>query len=222
MMRKLFKRVVHPFLKIGLEYYYSKPRRFSYDGVSVLVHPDVFPPYFTFSTKILLNFLKEIDLKGKTFLELGCGSGIISLYAAKNGAQVTATDINNTALEHLKKAAKTNALRLEILNSDLFEQLNHRQFEYIIINPPYYPRNPDNLKEHAWFCGSNFEYFERLFKELPPYLHSENKTYMILSQDCDFLKINSIALKNKVVLTVLKKEKSWIESNYIYIAENLN
>ena len=90
------------------------------ESICVQVHPGVFPPHLTFSTKILLDFIKDIELKNKTFLELGCGSGIISLYAAKKNAIVTATDINETALEYLKKNAHKNNLFVTVQYSDLF------------------------------------------------------------------------------------------------------
>ncbi|WP_317163861.1 class I SAM-dependent methyltransferase [Flavobacterium phycosphaerae] len=82
-MRTFLKKITHPFLKLGLNAYYSKPRNYTYDGIQIKIHPDVFPPQLTLSTKILLDFIKESELKNKTFLELGCGSGIISLLAAK-------------------------------------------------------------------------------------------------------------------------------------------
>lgn len=82
-MRSFIKKITHPFLKFGLKLYYFKPRKYCYETICVKVHSDVFPPHLTFSTKILLDFIKPLELKNKTFLELGCGSGIISLLAAK-------------------------------------------------------------------------------------------------------------------------------------------
>jgi len=38
------------------------------------------------SKRHLLNFLKLGDLKGKTFLDIGCGSGLHSLAAWSSGA----------------------------------------------------------------------------------------------------------------------------------------
>lgn len=86
-LRTIIKKITHPFLKKGMEYYYKKPRPYSYNGITTIVHPDVFPPHLTLSTKILLDFISEIKLTQKTFLELGCGSGIISLYASQKGAK---------------------------------------------------------------------------------------------------------------------------------------
>ena len=150
-MRKFLKKITHPFLKFGLNWYYSKPRKYTYEDSFVMVHPDVFPPQLTFSTKLFLDFIKPITLQNKSVLELGCGSGIISIYAAKKGALVTATDINTTALEYLEKSAEKNKVKVEVKESNLFEKLGNRIFDYIIINPPYYPKNPKSVKEKAWF-----------------------------------------------------------------------
>jgi len=214
-MRRFLKKITHPFLKIALKWYYSKPRTYKYNGIKVLVHPSVFPPQFTFSTKILLDLIKPIDLKDKTFLELGCGCGIISLFAAKKGSIVTATDINEIALEYLKKATVINNLNVEVLNSDLFENLNNRQFDYIVINPPFYPKKSKNMKEQAWFCGENYEFFRTLFHQLPKYINN-NQVLMILSNDCDINTIQSIAKQNKLNFSVILKRRALLETNYIY------
>lgn len=216
MIRKLLKKIIDPFLSFGLKKYFSKPRVFQYEGIRVKVQPEVFPPYYTHSTKILLAFIKKVNLKDKTFLELGCGSGIIALFAAFKGAIVTASDINKVALKTLDEATVFNKLNVKTIYSNLFENLKGRSFDYIVINPPYYPKNPKNIKEQAWFCGENFEYFEALFSQIPAYISDKNKTFMILSEDCDFNKISVIAKKNQLHFYVLEKRKIWLETSYIY------
>lgn len=215
-MRKILKKITHPFLKLGYEIYYHKPRTFCYYTICVKVHPDVFPPHLTISTKILLDFLSEKELENKSFLELGCGSGIISLFAAKKGAKVTATDINTTALEFLTDNAQKNNLNLEIIESNLFHSLPNRTFDCIIINPPYYPKNPKNIKEQAWFCGEHFEYFEALFPQLKNHLIPSNETFMILSEDCELEKIKAIASKSDIAFTLVLEKKVVGEKNYIF------
>lgn len=214
-MRSFIKKIVHPFLKFGLNLYYSRPRTFCYDTICIKVHPDVFPPQLTLSTKILLEFIKELEFKDKSFLELGCGSGIISLLAAKKGANVSASDVNQTALAFLETNASKNSLKLKIIYSDLFDNLKNQTFDYIIINPPYYPKKPNNIKEHAWFCGENFDYFEKLFVQLTIYLASGN-CYMILSQDCEIEKIKAIAFRNAMTFELVFEKKSLVETNYLF------
>ena len=215
MMRKFIKKISHPFLKFITKIWHSKPRKYSYKGINVLVHPEVFPPHYTISTKILLDFVDGLEIENKTFLELGCGSGIISLFAASKGAIVTATDINDKAIEYLKTSSTQHNLPLTILHSDLFSELHHQYFEYIFINPPYYPKTPKNQKEQAWFCGENFEYFKKLFFQLSN-RNKKETIYMILSEDCDLLKIKAIANKYNFKLKLIFEKKVLQEKNYIF------
>jgi len=215
-LRSILKKITNPFLKAGLKFYYRKPRKYSYQDMEVLVHPEVFPPHLTLSTKILLDFISKLNLKDKTFLELGCGSGIISLFASKKGAIVTASDINKTALEYLEKASEENKLEVECVYSNLFENLEEKHFDYIIINPPYYPKKPKNIKEEAWFCGEDFEYFKNLFQQLPNFLSKENSTFMILSEDCEIERIKNIASKNNIAFNQVFQTKKVGETNTIF------
>jgi len=214
MIRQLLKKLTHPILKYGTQKWSSKPRLYTYEDIEVIVMPDVFPPHYTISTKILLDYIKPLDIKDKTLLELGCGSGIVALYAAKKEAIVTASDINNVALKALEKAAKKNSLELAILNSNLFNKLSQLSFDYIIINPPYYPKTPKNIKEQAWFCGENFEYFKSLFLQLSN--RNDKNILMILSQDCDIQKIKNIASLNHFQLDLELERTRFNEKNFIF------
>jgi len=218
-MRNYIKKITHPFLKLGLQLYYYKPRKYCYEGICVKVHPNVFPVHLTSSTKILLDFIKPFDLKNKTFLELGCGSGIISLWAKKKGAVVTASDINQIALKYLKAASVKNELAINCIYSNLFDNIKQKSFDYIVINPPYYPKQAKSVKEQAWFCGENFEYFELLFKQIGSFKKPVTQIIMILSGDCDIKTIKAIAKKNKLTFFVLEKKKQLFETIYIYKIE---
>lgn len=214
--RSFIKTVSKPILNTWIRHYYRKPRNYTYMGIKVVVDPSVFPPQLTISTKILLDFISELDLEKKTFLELGCGSGIISLYANKKGAIVTASDINEIALENLNEASIENNLEIQTIHSDLFEELSGKAFDYIIINPPYYAKDPIDIKEKAWYCGKDFEYFKRLFSQLSGYLSEDNRTYIILSEDCDIQRITQIADQNNIALEIILRIKKFGETSYIY------
>lgn len=218
MIRKLLKRLTHPFLKYASQKYFSKPRPYRYKGIEVLVIPEVFPPHFTISTKILLDYINQTDIKNKTVLELGCGSGIISLFAVSKEAIVTASDINTTALKTLEKATLKHGLELKIVNSDLFDDIKNQSFDFVIINPPYYPKTPRNIKEQAWFCGENFEYFQKLFLQLS---NRKDKTVlMILSQDCNIDQIKILATQQHLKLSIEQEKTSLAEKNFIFKISN--
>lgn len=205
-----------PLLQIFAKYYFRKPRPFSYIGIKGTVLPSVFYPIFTISTKLLMDFIDEHELKDKRFLELGCGTGMISTLAAKKGALVTATDINPAAIENVELNAVKNGVTLQSILSDLFEGISQQVFDYIIINPPYYPKEPLNKAEEAWYCGANFEHFEKLFYQLGSYFDETSQVYMILSEDCELEKIKSIAAEKKIDFEKVLQTIKQGEENYIF------
>ncbi|HEY0091492.1 MAG TPA: methyltransferase [Flavobacterium sp.] len=212
-MRSILKKLLSPFLQKAGALYVSKPRKYTYKNLSVVVQPGVFPPFLTISTKLLLDFVDNLDLEGKTFLELGCGCGIISILAAKKGALVTASDISTIALEALRTNSEANQTSIDVIHSDLFDSLGNKAFDFIVINPPYYPKNPTNIAESAWFCGENFEYFQKLFKQLP---QNSATVFMILSEDCEIETIKSLGQIQGFTLELISSKKVVAEENFIF------
>lgn len=60
------------------------------------------------STSMCLDFLSQMDLRGKTLLDVGCGSGILGIAACKVGAEVYACDTDETATQECQKNAILN------------------------------------------------------------------------------------------------------------------
>ncbi|MEO5570872.1 MAG: methyltransferase, partial [Bacteroidia bacterium] len=194
--RSIFKPFINKAIKPLIEIYLSKNRNYNYGDIQLIIFKGVFHPGLFFSTKILLDHLKQFNLTNKIFLELGAGSGLISIYASKRNAQVTASDISENSVKNVKLNADKNNAAFQIIHSDLFEKIPQMNFDFVLINPPYYNRQPNNEAEYAWYCGEHSEYFEKLFSELSGYIHRQSKVIMVLSEDCDLEKIKSIVLKN--------------------------
>ena len=66
-------------------------------GFRLTVPPTVFHPRIFITSEFFAGFLGTIDLTGKRVAEVGTGSGILALAAARAGAtDVVAIDINRT------------------------------------------------------------------------------------------------------------------------------
>jgi|SRR5215831_4225996 len=199
--------------------YLSKTRTYHYKDIHLQIPSSVFHPGFFFSTHLLLKQIKGLPLKNKMFLEPGAGSGLLSIYAAKQGAIVTATDINPLAVECLKQNASQNHVEIDVIASDLFDRVPSQKFDVIIINPPYYKKTPASFAEYAWNCGENGEYFQKLFYRLHDYVHMQTKTLMILCDGCDIAMVRSIANQNGFVMKTIYAKQNMIENNYIFSIE---
>ena len=215
-LRKRSLHFIHPLLKRLANIYLSKPRNYKHKGISVKVLPGVFHPGLFLSTKIFIEFLETIELKDKKVLELGAGSGLISLYCARKHACVTASDINTTAIEGIRQNALENNENVQVVLSDLFDSISVNEFDIILINPPYYAKTPKSIEENAWFCGSEFEYFYKLFNHLGKVASHHYTVFMILSEDCQINKILSIARENNLSSELVFSKKVKLENNYIY------
>lgn len=216
-LRPLVKPVLNRVLPPLTRWYLRKPRNFRHDGLHIEVLPGVFHPGLFLSSVFIKDHLREnFDLKGKAVLEIGCGSGFVSIWSARAGANVTATDISAQALACARQNGERNGVALEWIASDLFEALPPQKFDLIVVNPPYYPGQPEAEADHAWLCGPEFEYFQRLFAEMGAYRKVPGAVRMVLSEDCALERIGSIATEHGWTMREVDRRKRWAEWNYIF------
>ncbi len=88
-------------------------------------------------TALLLEDWQKTPLSGQRVLDVGCGAGVLSIYGAKNGHQMSAVDISATALAATQKTLTENACDAQVFASDMLSEVTER-YDAIISNPPFH------------------------------------------------------------------------------------
>ena len=112
-----------------------------WDGIFYATHPEVYDP--SDDTFLLARVVRDSVGPGDRFLEVGCGTGVVSIAAGQRGAQVTCTDANPHAVRLAYQNAKQNAVGVQALETDLMAGVPG-PFDAIAFNPPYLPTTDDD------------------------------------------------------------------------------
>ncbi len=90
----------------------------------------------TGSSTWLVDFTIRRD--SECTLDLGTGTGVQAMLAAKHSKHVVATDINPRALEFARFNAALNGIdNIEFVEGDMFDAVEGRTFDLILCNPPF-------------------------------------------------------------------------------------
>ncbi len=162
--------------------------------------------------------LKVMEVSpGERFLEMGCGSGLLSLHAAKAGATVKAADINPNAVECTRRNAARNNLRVEAVVSDLFENIQG-DFDVIAFNPPYLPEETRSTSwiEKSWAGGSEGgETAIRFLDEAWRHALPGGRIYLILSSLGGLTSVLKSA-RQRYDAEMIEERHMFFESIYAY------
>ncbi|KAA0001513.1 MAG: methyltransferase [Thermoplasmata archaeon] len=143
-------------------------------SIKIKVNSGVYPP-----SEDSYLLIECIDIGKEKVLEIGTGTGIIALHAAKSGADdVTAVDKNQKAVKNARENAEKNGINIDIKQSDLFSNVDG-MFDVIIFNPPYLP---SDKMEEAWEGGEEgIEITKKFLEDAARHLNPGGRIYIVLS-----------------------------------------
>lgn len=146
-------------------------------SIDIAEDPEVYPPS---DDSILLIESLDVVPKEKV-LEVGCGSGVVSIHCAKNGCYVTAVDVNPRAVELARRNAEANGTDIRVLESDVYGNVDG-VFDTIVFNLPYLPVDEEGLLAKAWSGGPDgLGPLPRLLDGAPDHLVPDGRVVVVVS-----------------------------------------
>ncbi len=150
-----------------------KPHHITFGDIDILVENTVFTPNprLTYSTSIILENLPE--LYNTRVADIGTGTGILAIQAAKKGANAVATDISSTAIQNALINIQKNKLieKITTVKADLLDGVDG-PFDFIFANIP--------ILEEVWeTVGVNTDsILKKLFKTAKEKLKPKGQMYV--------------------------------------------
>jgi len=138
-------------------------------------------PHWKIKMKDLVQVAKPE--KNEKILDVGCGYGLSAIECAKRGADVTALDISNKALECTKKIAKVKGAKLNTIKADCvkMEGVPEEYFDKVVYA---------NITEHL-LEEDTINSFKNAYKSLKKggkvVIYAPNKTHI-----SEYIRLKSI------------------------------
>jgi release factor glutamine methyltransferase len=186
--RRFLRRFIH-FFSYHLILARQSTRVTRAAGFRLTVRPTVFHPRYFLSSECFAEFITRLDLSGKRVVDVGTGSGILALAAARAGAEnVIAADINPNAALTAAENAHANGVgdRVSALCCNLLSAVAPRPvFDVILSSPPKHAGEPRNLADRGWHAGPNYRDVAALFDQSRDRLKPGGRLYIMVSSDSD-------------------------------------
>jgi methylase of polypeptide subunit release factors len=217
--RRLLRSTIH-----FLSYHFILKRRSirvaRVAGFRLTVRPTVFHPRYFLTSEFFAAYIARLDLSGKRVVDVGTGSGILALAAARAGAaSVVALDINPNAARTASENAQQNGLGDRVCGvcSDLLSALAPRPtFDVIISSPPSFPGEPLDLADRAWHAGPGYRDIVALFDQARERLAPGGRCYVLLSSHSDLKYLADLIERARFRARVVDERSILIESFILY------
>ncbi len=163
-------------------------------GLQVLVLPDVWSPAYDWSGRYFIENLAPVA--NRTFLDVGCGTGVISIFAARAGAErVVAVDVNREAVRN----CRLNFERFDIRNGeayviDSFDGIRGT-FDVIVWNAPHHDASPEGVLDRSC-VDEGFRDIRAFFAGIGVHLNVQGSIFFGYSDSGDLRLIEALVAKN--------------------------
>lgn len=218
-LRLLFRKAVH-WASYNFILRSRRTRNLQIGDLRLNVPPSVFHPGVFVTSRMFADFLRTLDLRGKTVAEIGTGSGILALCAARAGARsVLALDINPAAAAAAQQNAKLNGLDAIVSArvSDLMSAVSaDESFDVLISSPPSFAGEPRDMADRAWHAGPGYRDLQPLFHQAVAHLTPGGVMYLLLSSDSNIALFESLATEAGFSWHPVARRSIVIESFNIY------
>ena len=150
-------------------------------SISILSDPEVYPP-----SEDSILFIESLKVsEGERVLEIGCGSGVVSIHCARNGCEVTSGDINPRAVELTRRNAELNGVDIDVRETDVYSNIDGK-FDTILFNLPYLPVDEDGLLAKSWSGGPDgLGPLPELLEGAPEHLNPNGRVVVVVSSLMD-------------------------------------
>jgi release factor glutamine methyltransferase len=157
-------------------------------SVRIFEDSDVYPPS---EDSILLIESFDVE-KGEKVLEVGSGSGVVSIHCALNGAEVTAGDINPKAVKLTARNAESNGLSIKTIETETYSAIDGK-FDTIIFNLPYLPVEEEGDLARAWSGGPDgLGPLPDLLSGAPEHLNPDGRIIVVVSSLMNEMKLGEV------------------------------
>lgn len=148
---------------------------------------------------------------GLRVLDVGCGTGILSLMAAQSGAaEVTAIDINeeacNVAAQNVAISVWKDAIHVQHAAFQRFFETNTQKFELIVCNPPYFKGQLQSATSQMALAKHTVEFhFPSFFSLASKALAPEGRICLIIPLGDMYLLCQRLAVQNGLYMSRFTK-----------------
>jgi release factor glutamine methyltransferase len=139
--------------RLGGRHRYDDYRLERVAGTPLAVLPSVFNPGLLLTGEFFASQLSaQLIAPHAEVLDMGTGSGVCAVFAARHARRVVAVDINPAAVRCATINALMNRLehKIDARHGDLFVPVAGERFDLILFNPPFLRGLPRDDRDRAW------------------------------------------------------------------------
>lgn len=177
-------------------------------GVKLVIPEGVFAPDYFYDSEFFAEAVSKLVRPEQTFLEIGPGTGIVSIRCAKRGATVTCVDINSRAVSATRENALLNGVNLEVFEGDLFIPIGEdRKFDFIFWNIPFGLIEDEQLSDlQRAIFDPGYKIIRRFVSEAKNHLNSSGRLLIGFSTTLGNYKLlDQIARDNGYSLSAIEE-----------------